>query len=121
VIGNETDLLALGLVRGDQAERAGLGPHRILRELTHRKPRRLELSLRQRPQEVRLILVAIASAPEQVPARALVPRDSRVMAGRYCARAPCARAPQERAELHFLIADHARHRRPARRILAGEV
>ena len=45
VVGHEADLLALGLVGGDQAEAARVRPHLVLRQVADRKPRRPELRL----------------------------------------------------------------------------
>src|SRR6185369_8808789 len=72
-IGNETDLLALGLVRGHQSE-----PTRVLPDL---------------------ILAQVAGAPQDQATIAWITRDARVVAGRHCSGVPCVGAREERAEL----------------------
>src|SRR5439155_27265683 len=51
VVRDEADLLALGLVRRHQPEAPRMAPHLVLRQLADGKARRLELRLRQRPEE----------------------------------------------------------------------
>jgi len=121
VVRNETDLLALGLVGGDEAQGPGLGAHLLLGQFAHGKPCRGELGLAQRPQEVRLVLSRISAAPEQIPSRGAIVRDPRVVARRHSGRVPGARAMKQRAELDVAVAYHARHRRASGRVLAGEV
>ncbi len=69
VVRDEADLLALGLVGRHQAQRARLLSHGLLREIAYGKARRGKLLLRQRPQEVRLVLSPVTSAPEQIAPR----------------------------------------------------
>ena len=57
--------------------RADLG----LRQVADRKHRVRELVLRQREQEIRLVLVAVDAAQQPVPPRVLVELDARVVAG----------------------------------------
>ena len=64
-VGHEADLLAVGLVGDREPEPARLGAHGRLRQRAHREQRSRQLLLRQREQEVRLVLVAIDAALEQ--------------------------------------------------------
>ncbi len=121
VVGDEADLLALRLVGRHQAQRPRLVAHRFLRQLPHGEPRRGELLLGERPEEIRLVLVGITAAPEQVTSRGLVASDSRVVTRRHRGRVPGAGAMEQRAELDLAIADDAGHRGPARFVLAREV
>src|SRR6185369_8552199 len=98
-IGNETDLLALGLVRGHQSEPTRVLPDLILGQVADRKARGRQLRLRERPQEVGLVLAQIAGAPQDQATIAWITRDARVVAGRHCSGVPCVGAREERAEL----------------------
>ena len=98
VVGNETDLLTLGLVGRDETEAARVIPHRLLREMADGKARGGQLRLRQRPQEIRLVLPGIDALPQQ-PASGAVAGDARVVARRHRGRVPGARAVEQRSEL----------------------
>src|SRR5262245_41607109 len=64
VVRNETDLLALGLVRRHQAEGSCLLSNFLLLEIAHGKSRGGELILRQGPEKIRLVLLPVAAPPE---------------------------------------------------------
>ena len=117
-VGHEADLLAVGLVGDQQSEPARLGAHVRLRQRAHRKHRAGQLLLRQREQEVRLVLVAIDAALEQ-PSSGRRSLDARVVAGRHLVGAESPRAIEQRRELEVAVAVRARQRRPARGVLAG--
>ena len=81
VVGNEADLLAVRLVGDRQPRRARVLADGVLRPIADREDRARQLVLRQREQEVRLILRRIDAALQQVPAGRLVALDARVVAG----------------------------------------
>src|SRR5262249_27011950 len=118
VVRNETDLLALGLVRRHQAERSCLLSNFLLLEIAHGKSRGGELILRQGPEKIRLILLPVASPPEQKASRVGILADPSIVSGRHCHGIPGPSALQQRPELHLLIADDARHWGSARRVFA---
>jgi len=119
-VGHEADLLAVGLVGRDEPESARVIAHLGLGELAHREARGRELRLGERPQEVALILAAIAGTPERVAPRACVALHARVVSGGDGDGVPRARAGEQRAELQIRVAGHARHRRAAARVAVGE-
>src|SRR5438093_1384447 len=71
-----------------------------------------ELILREREQEVRLILGRIDAALEKMPSGRRIAIDARVMTGRDGVRPERGRALRERRELEVAVAVRARQRRP---------
>src|SRR3989442_10768204 len=121
VVGDEADLLALGLLGRDEPEGPGLVPHLGLGQCADGKAGRAELRRAERPQEIGLILAGVCAPPEEKAPGTRVARDARVVARGHRGRVPRARPTQERAELDLAIADCARHRRAPGLVLAGEV
>src|SRR3989442_8798 len=95
-------------------------PHLVLRQLADGKARRLELRLRQRPEEVGLILPRVPGAQEQVPPSRRVACHARIVARRDGRRLPGAGAPEERAEFQIAVALKARNRRLPPPVRIGE-
>ena len=85
---------------------------RVLRTIADREERARELLLRQREQEIRLILRRIDAAPQQVPPGRLVALDAGVVAGGDRVRAEARGAVGERRELQVAVAVRAGQRRP---------
>src|SRR5262245_580176 len=119
-VGNETDLLAVGLLGDCQPQATCLPAHLGLGERAHRKHRTRELLLRQRKEEVRLILVGIHAALQQ-PSTVRIALHARVVAGRDLLGAESARALQERRELQVAVAMRTWQRRPSGCVLLNEV
>src|SRR5215471_18095590 len=71
-IGDEADFLAFRLVGRHEPELASLVPDGGLGQVPDGKSSRHQLILRERPEEVRLVLVKVAATPQQVPARARI-------------------------------------------------
>ena len=119
-VGHEADLLAVRLVGRHQAEPPRVLAHLVLRQIADGKARGGELRLGERPQEVTLVLAAIARAQEREAFRARVALHARVVSGGHRSGVPRARAREQGAELQLAIAGHARDRRAAARIAVGE-
>ena len=79
-----------------------------------------QLILRQREEEIRLVLRGVDTAPELVPARG-GPLDARVMARGDRVGSETAGAVEQRRELEIAVAVRAGQRRPAGRVLADEI
>src|SRR5262249_6902936 len=99
VIGHETDVLALGLVGRDESQTARLGAHVVLRELADWKPGGGELALRQRPEEIGLVLADVPGPEQEMAPGRRIARDPRIMAGGHRGGIPRAGASQQRPEL----------------------
>ena len=121
VVGDEADLLAVRLVGDGQLPSPRVLADRILGTIAHREHRVRELLLRQREQEIRLILGRIDGAPEQESSGRFVALDPGVVAGGHPVRAEPAAPIGERGELQVAVAVRAGQRRPPRRILPHEV
>ena len=76
-VGDEADLVAVGLLGDGEAELARERADRRLVERADREQRVRELLLRQREEEIRLILRRIDAALEQVRPAGLAPRRGR--------------------------------------------
>ena len=120
IVGDEADLLALGLVGRREPEAPRVRPHLVLRQLADGKARCRELLLRERPEEVGLILPRVTGAQEQMPARRRVAPHARVVARRDGRRVPGASPPEERAELQLTVARQARDGRHTPSVRIGE-
>ena len=118
-VGDEADLVAVGLLRDGEIELARQRADSRLVERTDREERVRELILRQREEKIRLILRGIDAALEQVLPAGLL--DASVVAGRHQACAKPLGARGERGELQIAVAVHARNRRAAAGVLAHEV
>ena len=116
-VGDEADLLRLGLVAFGRPSRSACGAHLVLGQVAEREPHRAELVAGHREQEVRLVLAGIDAAPQQ----ARTVDDLRVVAGGEHVGADRARALEQRRELDVLVAPHARVRRLAREVRLDEV
>ncbi len=92
----------------------GLGPDLGLGERADREHGARELILREREQEVRLVLVGIETAPEQQSSVSGL-LDASVMSRGQVLRPETARAVQKRRELHVAVAMRAGNRRAAGR------
>src|SRR5439155_13538716 len=79
--GHEAELLAVGLCGDREPERLRLLAHALLRRIAEREARRRPLLLRQRVEDVRLVLPRVDSA-EQARAAAGARRGPRVVARR---------------------------------------
>jgi hypothetical protein len=117
----EADLVAVGLVRDSQPQLPRQRPYFRLLERTDGKHRVRELILRQREQEIGLILRRIDAALEDVAAGGLVALDPRVVSSRDEPRPKALGARRQGRELQVAVAVHAGDRRPACRVLADEV
>ena len=120
-VGDEADLVAVRLLRDRQAERAGVLADRRLLEAADRKHRVGELRLRQREEEVRLILGRIGAAQEPILAGRGIPLDAGVMAGGDEVGVERLGPRRQRRELQVAVAVHAGNRRAAAGVLAHEV
>src|SRR5262249_39052055 len=120
-VGNEADLLALGLLRGGEPERARALAHLGLGHRAERKVRGAELRLREPEQEVGLVLVGIDRAPQPAQPGLWVAIDARVVPRGHRAGAEYLRALEQVLELEALIARHARDWRASREIGAREL
>jgi len=80
-----------------------------------------ELCLRQREEEIRLILAGIGAALEAISPRLRVEVHLRVMAGRDGLGPECFGALHERRKLQVAVAVNAWNRRTSRRVLAHEI
>ena len=118
-VGDEADLLAVRLVRHLQPEppRLRRAPRGLVSD-ADRKHAARELILRQREQEVRLVLVAVGAALQQ-PAAVGALLDARVVAGGHVLGAEAARAIEQRRELQVAVAVRAGERRAPGRVLAA--
>src|SRR5581483_2634404 len=94
-VGDEADLLAVGLVGDDQSEPPRLLAHIRLHQRADGEYRPRELILREREQEVRLILLDIRAALEQ-PSAVGILLDTRVVTGGDLFGAETARAFEKR-------------------------
>src|SRR5262245_1596765 len=81
VVRDEADLLAVWLVSHREPTRPGVVAHGVLRAIADRKARLRELILRQREEEVRLILGAIDAAFQEEASGGLVADHTRVVPG----------------------------------------
>src|SRR6266571_5286170 len=102
-VGNEADLLAVWLVGDGKAKPSRVLAHLALDQAANRKHGTGELILRQREQEVRLVLVRIGAALQQ-PATVWRLLDPRIMA---CCNPLCAkpeRAIEQRRKLQIAVA-----------------
>src|SRR3954471_1669612 len=120
VVRDETDFLAVRLVGDRQPVLPRVLADLLLRQGADREDRARELLLREREEEIRLVLRRVEAAPQKVPAAgaALHPR---IVAGRDRIGAEAARAIGERGELEIAVAVRAGERRPPRGVLAHEV
>src|SRR5215510_13337166 len=112
VIRNEADLLAVGLGRNRQLSCVRVLAYRLFRTIADREDRSRQLRLRQREQEVRLVLRRILAARELIGAGRR-PLDARVVAGRDGVGSEGRGSLEERRELQVAVAVRARERRPA--------
>src|SRR5439155_301146 len=83
---------------GREHEAPRVSAHLVLRQGADGKPRRGGLRLRERAEEVGLVLPRVNGAQEQVASRRRVAGHARVMARRDGRRLPGSGASQERAE-----------------------
>ena len=117
-VGDEADVLAVGLGRDRQA---GLGrdpAHLVLGQVAERKAQEIELLARRPVEEIALVAARIGAPVELGPPS---PDDSpHIMAGGEAIGAELAREGDEVGELHPLVAQRARDRRSATRIFVGE-
>jgi hypothetical protein len=120
VVRNEADLLAVGLVRDGQLACPRIGAHRLLGSIADGEHGVSQLILRQRKQEIRLILGGIDGALEQISARR-VTFHACVVSGRDRVGAEAGRAIDERRELQVAVAMRAGKGRAARGVLPDEV
>ena len=120
IILDEADLVAVGLRRHVEAQRFGARSHLSLGQSAYREHRVRELLLRQREEEVSLVLIGVGAALEQPPP-VTVALDPCVVPRRHAGGAEALGAVEERGELQVAVAVGARHRRAARGVLADEV
>src|SRR6266513_1605442 len=120
IVRHEADLLALRLVGRNETEPARVGPHLGLGQLADGETRGGELHLREGPEKVRLILLRVSRAQQDVTTARRVAGDARVVPRRDGDRVPCPRARQERAELQVAVAGNAGHGGPSAAVLVGE-
>lgn len=119
ILRHEANLLALGLLRGREAQFSGVFPRLLLRELAQGERGARELFLRHAEKEIGLVLL-----PVKTPGDAQAPGDLHppgVMAGDEHLRAERHRALGEVVELHHLVALDAGHGRSAVFVLGDEV
>ena len=121
VVGDEADLLALRLVDSHESQGTCLVANGVLGQVADWEAGRRELVLGQRPQEVRLILSSVRTAPQEIASGGLVSRDPRVVSGGHGDGIPGPRPTKQRAEFDLAVADDTRYRGSSRRVLTGEV
>ena len=117
-VGNEADFLAVGLLGDRQPEAARDVANRVLRQIADGEARARQLLLREREQEIRLILRRIEAAAKHVAAGFGIDADARVMAGRDDFGAVGHRSIEQRGELQIAVAVRAGNRRAAGDVLA---
>src|SRR5262249_59180100 len=107
--GDEADLLAVLLRRDPQPEAARFLADGGLVEVPDRESRARELRLRQREEEVRLVLLRVHAAAQAVALRRLVVVDLRVMPGGDRPGVETGGPLDQRPELQVAVAVHARN------------
>lgn len=103
-VGNETDLLALRLVRRGKASRRREAAHLLLGQAAHREDGRSELLLGQAEEEVRLILPSVCAPQEPLSAADGVAVLARVVSCRDVLDPQRAGPRQQALELHLGVA-----------------
>ena len=119
-IANEADLLAVRLVGDGKTKSSRLLAHLGLDQAADRKDGTGELILRQREQEVRLVLARIGAALQQPPTVCRL-LDPRIMACRDLLGAKPERAIEQRRKLQIAVAMGAGQRRSSGGVLPNEV
>src|SRR5262249_60291017 len=111
---HEADVLAVGLLGGHQAERAGEPPGFRLVEVAERKAQHVELPRRGGKQEIALVAIRVLRPIELEATRAWT--APHVVAGGEHGGAELLSGFQQVAKLDLLVAGNARHRRFASEI-----
>ena len=115
---HEADVLAVGLVGGDQFIAARQIAHLILRQIAQRKAQKIHLFAGRGEQEIALVAGRIGGAM-QLRTRAAIDAAN-VVPGRQHIGVDLARGRHQIAELHSLVTRHARDRRFPANIGIGE-
>ena len=118
-VGNKTNVLAVRLVGGDEAQLGGDGAHLRLGHLAHRKAQESELCRRCGEEKITLIARVFGAGMQFGAVRAFDTAD--IMAGGERVGAHLPGRHQQVGEFHPLVAADARHRRFAARIGIGEI
>ena len=119
-LGNEADLLALGLLRRGESEGARFGTHCHLGEFAERKSDPSQLLLLQLEQEVRLVFFEVCGASQAAPTRTGIRVHASVMTRRHRLSPQNACALEQVIELETGVAGHARDRRATGQVGIGE-
>src|SRR3954469_8916550 len=118
---NKTDLLRVRLVgKYLQALVARLFADFWLTHVTQREQRSRKLLLRQSKKKVRLVLRMVHRTLQQPPATLLIEFVARVMPGRDVLGTDLACRSQQLIKLQMIVAERARNRRSARKIVVDE-
>ena len=119
-VGDEADVLAVGLVRHRQPRLPRLLPDGVLVELPHRQQQMGQLELGELIEHIALVLPSVA-APQQPPAaRRLVVVHTGIVPRGQIVVAQLQRPVQQRAELQLPVAVDAGVGRPARAVFIHE-
>jgi hypothetical protein len=110
-VGNEADFLAVRLVSYRKAPLARVRANLGLREPSNREDRRLQLLLRQRKQEIRLVLARIAPAKQAAPPSLRIVRKLRVVPSPNGGRIEAGCAIDQRRKLQVAVAVRTGDRR----------
>ena len=113
-VGDEADLLGVGLVGVGQPGPPRQRAHLVLAHVAERKPDARQQLGADAEEEVRLVLAAVAG-PAEHDAAVVGGRQPGVVPGRERRRADGVGERQQRPELELLVAAHARVRRLTRR------
>ncbi len=119
-VGDEADLLGVGLVGVGQPGPPRQRPHVVLAHVAQRKPDARQKLGSDAEEKVRLVLAAVAGAAEH-DAAVVGGREPGVVSGRERRRADGVGERQQRPELQLLVAAHARVRRLTRAVAGDEV
>ena len=120
-VGNEADVVAVGLLRDGKSALGSLSPYdRLRRGRAEREHRVRKLLRRQHAENVRLIFGLVGGAV-QLAVAGLVGDDVGVVPGGDRVESECERLLQYRRELDALVASHAGVGRAARGVLGDEV
>ena len=117
-VGDEADVLAVGLGRDFEAEVGGDRPDLALGQAAQGEAQEVELLGRRPVEEIALVAARVGALVELGPA--IVHDPPHIMASRQAIGAELAREGDQVGELHALVAQRARHRRPAVGIFVDE-
>ena len=120
-VGDEADVLRVGLLRVFKAEVCGEGADLRLAVFADGKQQMRELALRHLVEHIALILVRVHAAQEQVTARRSVEADAGVVPGGNIVEAVVERPVEHRAELQLAVAVQTGVRGAARAVFRDKM